>query len=60
MQGKLDEPERTVEERLELFDRATERQRQREVNAGKKGSKAAARGGRGWTREDIYRRGRAD
>src|SRR5689334_19477745 len=30
--GKLDEPERTVEERLELFDRATDRLRQREVN----------------------------
>jgi len=40
--------------RLELFDRATERQRgrQREV-------KQPARGQRGWRREDLYERGSA-
>ena len=43
----------TVEERLELFDRATERQRRRRgVARSKKGQD------RGWTREELYDRGR--
>jgi len=40
--------------RLRLFDQATERHRKR--NAGRKAKKPQDRG---WTREDIYGRGRA-
>ena len=58
--GKLVELERTPEERVDLFDRATERQRRREVISKKKVSRSATSGGRGWTREDLYHRGRAD
>lgn len=45
-----------VEERLDLFDRATGRQRRR--NAARTRGKAPA--ARGWRREELYRRGRAD
>jgi AbrB family looped-hinge helix DNA binding protein len=41
--------------RLKLFDAATERQRRRRVST----LRRRARGGRGWTREDLYDRGRA-
>lgn len=41
-----------VEERLKLFDQATQRQRERE--ASRKESAPAA--DRGWTREDLYTR----
>jgi bifunctional DNA-binding transcriptional regulator/antitoxin component of YhaV-PrlF toxin-antitoxin module len=41
--------------RLELFDRATERQRAREATAPPPG----AADDRGWAREQLYRRGRA-
>jgi bifunctional DNA-binding transcriptional regulator/antitoxin component of YhaV-PrlF toxin-antitoxin module len=41
--------------RLELFDRATERQRRRQ--AGKRAKARAPE--RGWSREDLYARGRA-
>ena len=46
-----------LEQRLELFDKATKRQRQREAEGAKdhKGEKD-----RGWKREDLYHRGRAD
>jgi len=43
-----------TDRRLELFDRATERQRARE-----KGKRGVARGARGWRREDLYERGSA-
>ncbi len=43
-----------VNERLELFDAATTRQRTREARAKPRGR--ASR--RGWTREDLYQRGR--
>ena len=43
-----------VDERLELFDAATTRQCKREARA--KPRKQAHR--RGWTREDLYQRGR--
>ena len=43
-----------VEERLDLFDRATERQRARQ--AGRPMKPRAAE--RGWRREDLYERGR--
>jgi len=54
--GSAVEP-RPVTARLALFDAATARQRARQ------GTRAPARGkgkGRGWTREDLYDRGRAD
>ena len=44
------EQERTVKERLELFDQATQRQRRRRAKAGKVVSPAV----RGWKREELY------
>src|SRR5438477_4186798 len=44
------EQERTVKERLELFDQATQRQRRRQAKAGKVVSPAV----RGWKREELY------
>lgn len=44
-----------IEARLRLFDLATERQRAREA-----GRRRPAASGRGWTREDLYDRGRPD
>src|SRR6266480_1789018 len=46
----LNGQERTVKERLELFDQATQRQRRRQAKAGKVVSPAA----RGWKREELY------
>ncbi len=51
----------TVEERLKLFDQATERQRRREEALRKAGllpQKPPA--DRGWKREDLYKRGRPE
>jgi AbrB family looped-hinge helix DNA binding protein len=48
-----DPGEVTVERRLELFDRATERQRKRQEE-----SPRAPATDRGWTREELYQRGR--
>lgn len=48
-------PPRTVDERLHLFDQASQRRRDRE--AGRRGPGKPR--DRGWTREEIYRRGRA-
>ena len=42
-------------ERLTLFDAGTRRQRAREARAGQVPGR-----GRGWTREELYRRGSAD
>ena len=47
--GRLD-----VASRLRLFDAATHRQRAREAER-----PARLSDGRGWTREDLYRRGRS-
>jgi AbrB family looped-hinge helix DNA binding protein len=44
-----------TEERLRVFDEATERQREREAR-----SPIAEAEDRGWRREDLYDRGRAD
>ena len=55
--NNLAEQARTVEERLELFDRATQRQRRRQGKAGKAISRTAARG---WKREELYGRGLPD
>jgi AbrB family looped-hinge helix DNA binding protein len=41
--------------RLKLFDAATARQRRRQASRPRR----RVRGGRGWTREDLYDRGRA-
>lgn len=48
------------EERLRLFDRATERQRERESRRGngvREGAEDRPAAGRGWTREELYDRG---
>jgi AbrB family looped-hinge helix DNA binding protein len=50
----------SVKERIELFDKATQRQQRREA-ALQRGSVRVADGGdRGWKREDLYGRGRSD
>lgn len=50
----------TIEQRLQLFDQATARQRRREARIGAKrpatGSKPTSKD-RGWTREELYERG---
>src|SRR5207244_12065664 len=48
----LNGQERTVKERLELFDQATQRQKRRHSKAGNVFSPAA----RGWKREKLYAR----
>ena len=48
-------PGRNVETRLKLFDQATERQRARD-EARPRGTRVVTRG---WSREDLYRHGRA-
>jgi AbrB family looped-hinge helix DNA binding protein len=55
---------RTIQERLALFDQATERQRQREASPVVAEIPAEANWKpheieRGWRREDLYTRGRA-
>ena len=44
----------SIENRLELFDAATARQKKRQ-----RGKRRAVSGERGWTREDLYDRGRS-
>jgi len=48
---------RTAQERLELFDQATERQRRWQAKMGKT---APPRSSRGWRREDLYGRDLSD
>jgi AbrB family looped-hinge helix DNA binding protein len=48
-------PMMSKERRLRLFDEATRRQRQREALA----AQPAPTDERGWTREELYQRGRA-
>ncbi len=55
--NNLVEQERTVKERLELFDQATRRQKRRQRKAGKAVSRATARG---WKREELYDRSLPD
>lgn len=45
------------EERLELFDRATERHRRRESGLKKQEGSRRTPEDRGWKREDLYHRG---
>jgi AbrB family looped-hinge helix DNA binding protein len=47
----------TAGERLELFDRATARQKARQRSAPRPDERGTA--GRGWTRDALYDRGRA-
>jgi bifunctional DNA-binding transcriptional regulator/antitoxin component of YhaV-PrlF toxin-antitoxin module len=50
--------ELTVKERLELFDQATARQRQREATLRKERvTPSESDADRGWMREDVYTRG---
>jgi len=49
-------PPLNLEARLHRFDEATRRQRRREAGQGP----TKAMRGRGWSREELYRRGRAD
>ncbi len=48
------------QDRLKHFDRATERQREREKSLDPALLAASAREGRGWTRAELYDRGGAD
>jgi AbrB family looped-hinge helix DNA binding protein len=52
-QGHWAEQARTIEERLELFDQATRRQRLRQRKARKAPPGVS---GRGWKREELYGR----
>jgi AbrB family looped-hinge helix DNA binding protein len=52
---RRERPLADVPTRLRRFDQATARQRARE-----KGTRHAPARSRGWSREDLYRRGRAD
>lgn len=49
-------PELDLRERLRLFDRATERQRERQERKGEDAT-GGPPSGRGWTREELYDRG---
>lgn len=46
-----------LEERLRPYDRATERQREREKGPGERATPRGSKRGRGWTREELYDRG---
>ena len=48
---------RTLDQRRELFDQATSRQREREKNERKRPAPTETHE-RGWTREELYDRGR--
>lgn len=50
-------PALTVQERLRLFDEATARRDRRTDVARSTESEATGAGERGWTREELYRRG---
>ena len=54
--GKRGQKTRTVKERLELFDQATQRLRRRQARMGK----APRSADRGWKREDLRGRGLSD
>jgi len=53
-------PARSIEERLRIFDEATQRQREREAEVKAVLGEIEQPKDRGWTREDLYRRGGAD
>lgn len=47
----------SLEERLKLFDEATQRQRKRDAAATGEDVRTDKRASRGWKREDLYTRG---
>lgn len=53
---KRTEKDLTLRQRLELFDQATERQRQRNESWRKRHDGRRPPAARGWTREEIYSR----
>ena len=53
-------PAGSVEERLRIFDEGTRRQREREAEVRAQLGEIEQPKDRGWTREDLYRRGGAD
>jgi AbrB family looped-hinge helix DNA binding protein len=55
--NKPTDEKRTAQERLELFDQATQRQRRRQAKAGTALLRPRERG---WKREELYDRGGAD
>jgi AbrB family looped-hinge helix DNA binding protein len=57
--GRKTEAVLSVEARLELFDKSTQRQAQRQATP-KKERKSPSPAVRGWKREDLYHRGRSD
>jgi hypothetical protein len=57
---RANKKEHTPQQRLELFDLATERQHGRQGKRAKNGSRMKSLNQRGWTRADIYRRDLAD
>jgi AbrB family looped-hinge helix DNA binding protein len=55
--GNRRQETRSVKERLDLFDQATERQRRRQAKVGRGVARGVARpADRGWKREDLYGR----
>jgi AbrB family looped-hinge helix DNA binding protein len=55
--GKVKKSSTLPEDRLRLFDKATERQQEREKSLDPATLSASANSGRGWTRSDVYDRG---
>ncbi len=55
--GARSQETRSLKERLELFDQATERQRRRQAQRGRVVARPADRG---WKREDLYGRNLSD
>jgi bifunctional DNA-binding transcriptional regulator/antitoxin component of YhaV-PrlF toxin-antitoxin module len=47
----------TIEERLQLFDEATARQRKRQASSSRRRPAGSPGQSRGWTREELYDRG---
>lgn len=56
--GAGEAPGLSIEEKLELFDRGSERLRKIQGQPSKKKDQDKRREDRGWTREDLYVRGR--
>jgi AbrB family looped-hinge helix DNA binding protein len=54
-----DREEYDASERLEIFDRATRRQAQRQRQRRTPAARGERQAGRGWTRAELYERGRA-
>jgi AbrB family looped-hinge helix DNA binding protein len=57
--GRKTKATNSIEERLELFDRASQRQRRRETTLRRENVSLPKSGDRGWKREELYRRDRS-